>query len=246
LLSVWLLYVSLTIWLAGRRSGCLSVYFAVAVAVADRLSRCGPRAAVCFLAVMQVQTEDEAKVLECLVRFLYTGDISEAHTANEDAIAALLMMADRLGIECAVHKCAGLMVQRLSLDSCTRWLEMADTLTLGEALKDVVRTSRDYIAAQFKVSRPALCLLCSWPCMSSWRTCVSVAVVAFCDSVLKDFEALWDSDKFLTLKLPAVSAVIGRYTLSAIVHLNVSASLDGLVVWFALVTVARSEPNVPV
>ena len=174
---------------------------------------------------LEVCSEDEADRVAVIVRFLYTGLLSGFAPGAE--LLPLLLLADRLGVSRAVEAVSRLMSQdgELTVERCAAYLELDGRIALGgEHGRELLAKSKAFLAAQFKVCERVdtrVCARVRAGCRGDAFTpsfcscCLSAEpVTLLCNVSLQNLDATWESDRFMSLPLKAVVAILQRCGLS--------------------------------
>lgn len=96
----------------------------------------------------QVVDLAEAERVEAILRFLYSNVLPDSWGINE--LMSALLLCDRLGIDSALSACCSALQQHLSVETCSSFLHLPETLTHSEPCRNLITTSNKYIANEFR------------------------------------------------------------------------------------------------
>jgi hypothetical protein len=97
--------------------------------------------------VIEVEDEEEAELLFCLIRFIYHGEFF--HLAP-DKILPLLLTADKFGIEDAIKNCFELLSSNLTMERCSNYLNFPESLLLNPKFEPLMLECIDFIAVTYE------------------------------------------------------------------------------------------------
>ncbi|AYV82441.1 MAG: hypothetical protein Hyperionvirus1_20 [Hyperionvirus sp.] len=97
--------------------------------------------------------EFEAELIICLLEFLYTGEFNILLVTEDQRNKYglhLLFLADRFGIDKAMGHCIAILVKNLTIEKCSRYLDLPDSLLMNPECEKLINIAKSFLIKEFQ------------------------------------------------------------------------------------------------